>query len=126
LTIEEMRRIAQACGGRCLSLKYSNIDTSHKWQCAQKHRLQATPNSVKRGSWCRLCAIADKRHTLADMQAVAQHHGGQCLSNRYMRGEDQLRWRYAKGHTWQASCFQVICGAWCKQMLLRLNANVLR
>ena len=115
LKIEEMQRIAEDRGGRCLSPKYSNSDTHLKWQCAQKHRWLATPNSVKHGTWCRLCAIVDMRHTLADMQAVALQHGGQCLSKRYIRGEDLLRWRCVEGHTWRASGSQVICGAWCKQ-----------
>lgn len=61
LTIEQMREIAAARGGKCLSDKYTKSDDKLQWECAEGHRWEATPESVKGyggkgGSWCPLCA----------------------------------------------------------------------
>ena len=57
LTIEEMKAIAKDRGGKCLSKKYTNARTKLRWQCGDfKHIWYATPDSVKRGSWCPVCA----------------------------------------------------------------------
>jgi len=57
LTIEEMNAIAKSRGGKCLSKKYINTRTKLKWQCGDfKHIWYAIPDSVKRGSWCPVCA----------------------------------------------------------------------
>jgi hypothetical protein len=57
LTIKEMKDIAKRRGGRCLSKKYINARTKLKWQCGDfKHIWYAIPDSVKRGSWCPVCA----------------------------------------------------------------------
>ena len=62
LTIEEMREIAEARGGRCLSELYENIYSKLKWQCAEGHKWDATPKNVKRGTWCPVCARRDRKH----------------------------------------------------------------
>ena len=55
-TIERMRKIAEERGGKCLSDVYVNNDTKIKWQCTKGHIWNATPASVKQGSWCPKCA----------------------------------------------------------------------
>jgi hypothetical protein len=56
LTIEEMHEIAKARGGKCLSTKYTNSKTKLKWECAEGHQWSAIPESVKGGTWCRVCS----------------------------------------------------------------------
>lgn len=59
LTIEQMRALANAKGGECLSDRYVNLNTKLWWRCAQGHHWWATPNNVKHGgSWCPDCAKA--------------------------------------------------------------------
>ncbi len=60
LTIEEMRDIAQEKGGECLSEKYINSKTKLLWQCSEGHTWKATPNAVKRGTWCPFCSANKK------------------------------------------------------------------
>ena len=55
LTIKEMHRVAKNKGGKCLSDKYINSATKLKWQCREGHVWEATPNNVKRKSWCPAC-----------------------------------------------------------------------
>src|SRR3989344_320104 len=53
--IEEMRKIAESRGGKCLSEHYVNVDTRLRWQCKKGHIWEAVPSSIKRGSWCARC-----------------------------------------------------------------------
>lgn len=53
--IEEMRKIAESRGGKCLSEKFVNVDTKLRWQCKKGHIWEAVPSSIKRGSWCARC-----------------------------------------------------------------------
>jgi hypothetical protein len=54
LTIEDMQELAarREEGGKCLSDKYVNNKTNLLWQCKEGHKWEATPSSVKGGSWC--------------------------------------------------------------------------
>jgi hypothetical protein len=57
LTIEEMRSIAEARGGKCLSSEYKDNKTKLKWQCSKGHKWEAIPNNVKsKGHWCPVCS----------------------------------------------------------------------
>lgn len=61
LTIQEMRQIAIARGGKCLSDNYINGSTKLRWQCRSGHEWLATPDNVKNGeSWCPICAQRTK------------------------------------------------------------------
>lgn len=61
LTIELMDRIAMERGGRCISTEYINANSHLTWECKKGHRWRAIPNSIKRGSWCPICANERKR-----------------------------------------------------------------
>ena len=56
LTILEMEKIAKERGGHCLSKDYVNANSHLLWECGKGHQWSAIPNSVKRGSWCPVCA----------------------------------------------------------------------
>ena len=115
--IEEMRAIATARGGKCLSDFYINNNTKLRWHCSKGHEWEAVPGSIKSGSWCGICG--DKRagrkraHTVEEMRALAVSRGGTCLSTNYTSSKDRLRWRCAKGHEWEAAANPVIAGHWC-------------
>lgn len=55
-TIEDMRVLATQRGGFCLSEKYYNSHTKLLWQCNCGNTWEASPNNIKRGSWCPKCA----------------------------------------------------------------------
>lgn len=59
-TIDEMRELAVAAGGKCLSEKYISVNSPLRWECDEGHIWQATPNTMKqrvrrRGYWCKEC-----------------------------------------------------------------------
>jgi thiol-disulfide isomerase/thioredoxin len=55
-TIEEMYKIAEERGGKCLSIQYVNVFTKLKWRCGKGHVWEATPHHVSLGTWCPYCA----------------------------------------------------------------------
>lgn len=55
--IDEMQKLAERRGGKCLSEKYTNNNTKLKWQCKEGHMWVASPLHVKHSrSWCPTCA----------------------------------------------------------------------
>ena len=62
LTIKEMGELASKRGGRCLSTEYKSSSTKLLWQCSKGHQWKATPNSIKRGSWCRECYLNGRQN----------------------------------------------------------------
>ena len=56
-TIEDMKRIAEERGGKCLSDLYVNAHTPLLWNCAEGHEWRARPCHIIRGSWCPECKI---------------------------------------------------------------------
>jgi len=112
--IKEMQKIARRKGGKCISQIYLNNKTNLQWECAQGHRWEATPNSVKRGTWCGKCAGKTKLN-IQEMQKLATEHGGNCLSNTYVNKDSKLLWECAEGHKWKATPGSVKRGSWCRR-----------
>jgi uncharacterized Zn-finger protein len=115
LTIEEMQAIAAKRGGRCLSTRYVNANTKLEWECAEGHRWLAIPNSVKHGTWCRMCAVRAMSLSLADIEHAAAERGGRCLSPEYVNGTTPLLFECTTGHRWQATSAAIRAGHWCPQ-----------
>jgi len=112
LTIENMQEIATERGGNCLSDKYDNSSTKIKWECWERHVWEATPDSIKQGSWCPVCS-GSKSLTLEDMQEIAAERGGQCLSDKYINSSANLRWECGEHHVWKAAPDSIEQGSWC-------------
>jgi hypothetical protein len=110
----EMQVLAQARGGKCLSIRYTRFQEKLRWECDQGHQWDATPASVKTsGSWCPVCSVEKQRLTIADMHAAARERGGECLSASYVDNLTRLRWRCAQGHEWDAKPMHIRLGQWC-------------
>lgn len=56
LNIESMKEIAKTRRGICLSDVYAGACTKLAWRCLEKHTWYATPDSIRRGSWCPICS----------------------------------------------------------------------
>ncbi len=112
LTIEEMRKIAQQRGGKCLSSVYIDSKTNLLWQCSEGHQWKAPPAGVKHGSWCLYCA-GKAKGTIKEMRQIARERGGKCLSATYISRHTKLLWQCSKGHQWKAQPNSVKYGKWC-------------
>ena len=118
-SIGELRRIAIARGGRCLSKRYVSNRMKLRWECKKRHRWRARADSVSRGSWCPHCDAESRKHrstcrkTIEEMQAVAKAHGGACLSSEYVNNKTLLSWVCKNGHIWNAAPARICRGTWC-------------
>jgi len=98
-----MHKLAAKKGGKCLSKKYVNSKTRLKWQCEQRHIWQATPDSIKNGSWCQSWRAHKALRTMVEICAKATKRGVKCLSNKYINSKTRLKWQCKQGHIWQAT-----------------------
>ncbi|MEE9213964.1 MAG: hypothetical protein V3U54_04095 [Thermodesulfobacteriota bacterium] len=55
-TIEEMRRVAEERGGKCLSNVYVNAHTKLLWKCSEGHKWSTTPHIINHDRWCKECS----------------------------------------------------------------------
>lgn len=120
ITIDHMRDIAEQRKGKCLSKIYVNCKTKLLWECSKGHRWDATPDSVKGGSWCRTCWLKrlkkineSKKLTIEDMHRLTKENGGKCLSTKYVHSKTHLLWECSQGHQWKATPNNVKNGSWC-------------
>lgn len=130
LSIEEMRELAIARGGRCLSNKYVNRKTKLTWQCDHGHTWQAMPDSIKSGKWCPFCGVrrrADaRRDSIATMHAIAEQRGGKCISASYVGNHRKLTWQCSVGHMWEAVPSSIKSGTWCPECAAGLGERICR
>ena len=111
-SIEEMKEIAGSRGGECLSDDYVNAHSKLKWKCSTGHEWDAIPDSIKRGSWCPICA-GKIPLTIEEMKEIAKNRGGLCLSDEYINDRTKLKWRCSEDHEWEAIPTHIKRGSWC-------------
>ena len=115
LNIEDMIKIAEERGGKCLSKKYVNEQTKLLWECSKGHKWRTTPSLIRQGAWCRTCSGSAKLN-IGVMKELAQSRGGKCLSNEYKNNKGMLLWECVHGHRWEASANRVKSkGSWCPE-----------
>ena len=113
LTIEKMRSLARAQGGKCLSTKYINTKTKLKWQCKEGHAWMAVPNNIQQGQWCMQCS-GNLKLSIPKMQMIAKSRNGKCLSEKYINSSTKLKWQCGEGHVWAAAASDIISeDSWC-------------
>ena len=123
LGLEEMRRMAAARGGRCLSTRYRDSRTPMRWECARGHQWSTRPSEIRnQGTWCPRCATRF-RGTLGGMQAWARSLGGRCLATEHDDRRIPVRWQCAKGHRFEQLVSVVRTGVWCPQCARVLKAT---
>lgn len=119
-TIEDMYKIAEEHGGKCLSTKYKNSNTPLKWECAKGHTWETKPNTIINGTWCPKCA-KNSRKTIEDMNIIAEKHGGKFLSPQFTHVKDYFDWECSKGHTWKSTASNILIGSWCPTCVGKIN-----
>jgi hypothetical protein len=124
-TLETAQRIAGEREGHCLSTHYESRHVPMEWQCAQGHRWQATLASIKKDSWCPVCAHLGRRDTLEAMRQIALQRGGHCLSLAYVDSASALLWECGQGHRWEAVPASVKHRSWCPVCAKAARCNTL-
>jgi len=114
---QELKEIASAKGGTCLSKQYKGAFIKLKWCCAKGHVWYTTPTAIKQGKWCWKCSYQIRAENLrlnrSKLDNLAAKHGGRCLSTQYKTAHDILEWQCAEGHIWRARTNDIQRGKWC-------------
>jgi len=122
LTLQEMKDIANARDGECLSEKYTNNREKLTWRCQQGHIWPANANGIKRGTWCPQCE-GNIRLTIEEMHSIANKRGGRCLSLEYVNSKTPMQWECSQLHTWTAVPADVKSGKWCDACARKISAD---
>lgn len=112
LTIEDCIKFAKEKNGKCLSKEYIRGDKKLLWGCEKGHIWEASFTNIRRGSWCKKCAIQKSRLTLHDCLEFAHNKEGKCLSNVYKNNITKMLWECENQHRWEAS-FNDVRKCWC-------------
>jgi len=117
LTLGEMKDLAKSRNGNCLSKKYINSSKTLKWKCENGHIWEASPSSIKHGSWCKKCYYKNQagtyhKKTIEDAKKIARIKGGECLSTKYINVKSKLIWKCKNGHIWETS-YSSVQKHWC-------------
>ena len=114
--LEEMQKIAESKGGRCLSEKYIDAKTKLKFQCKEMHQPWfASPEHIRGGKWCPVCA-RNVKHNIPEMQKIAESRDGMCLSTFYVNEKTHLKWQCNKDDCiWNATPSNIIKSRWCPE-----------
>ncbi len=116
---------ANSKNGKCLSSEYKSLNTKLKWECYEGHIWETIPNSILRGTWCKICS-GKANKTIQDMKKIAISRGGECLSEKYINGKSKLIWKCANGHVWQAIPNNINQGKWCPDCSTGLSERICR
>ena len=121
--LEELKELAKTKGGICLSDVYLGTQSNMTWQCQEGHQWTATPNKIKRGSWCPICA-GNIVLTIDEIKKIAVLREGECLSDEYVNNRTALLWRCKEGHEWKAAADNIKSGTWCPKCGIKKRADL--
>lgn len=116
---EEIKRIGEGRGGRCVTDVYEAVRKRMEWECAEGHRFQITTTSLKNGIWCPACTKGtkkrDKPKGMKEVLRIAAELGGHhrgCATN----VSDISEWECQKEHKFKASAKAILNrGYFCKE-----------
>ena len=115
LTLDDVKKLAESRGGKCLATVYRNNYSKLEWECSEGHRWLARTNSIKDGSWCPMCSKVAPV-TMAELNIIAENWGGKCISTSVINSSTNLEWECSEGHRWFAPPSRIKnSGSWCPE-----------
>ena len=111
----ECYEIASRRGGACLSPVTASPTGDLRWRCGAGHEWSARTAAIVDGYWCPVCERSEplRQQRLAQLRELVRRHGGECLSETYIRQSAPMRWRCRDGHEWESSSNSIFRGSWC-------------
>lgn len=102
-------------GGKVIDKNPVYIHSRHKIQveCKRGHQWDISWDSLNQNKWCTKCPRKTK-HTIKEMQELANNNNGVCLSTEYIGCSKKLLWK-CNGcqKEWNAQPSNIINGFWC-------------
>ena len=99
-------------GGECLSRRYHGNTMKLIWMCIKGHVWTTTPKSIKKNTWCPVCA-GKMPLKLNEYRSLAIRKEGNLLSLYYKNIKTKLVWKCTEGHVWASIPNNVRRGSWC-------------
>jgi hypothetical protein len=123
-TINDAKKLALSRNGECLSTVYVNKRSRLKWRCYKGHEWEAAFSHVlNSGTWCPYCA-GKRKHSLEEMNKLAESRGGRCVSDKYTNSNTSLEWECGQNHRWKACYTSISRGSWCPECAGRLPITI--
>lgn len=101
-TLNDLKKVAEKRGGKCLSTTYKNNDTHLLWECKKGHQWKAKPSNLAR-HWCRACSVEERkkarhREAFERFTKMADAYGGKLLSEEFTTIHKEYEWECKQGH----------------------------
>lgn len=117
--LHELKKIAKARGGECLSNVYLGVLGKHRFRCSKGHEWEATAVNVKSRTWCPTCkperiGNSNRKYSVESMSKIAEKHGGKFISEIFKSVNFRYSWRCKLGHEWLATPTDIMKGTWCR------------
>jgi len=111
--ISHFIKAAKERGGVCLSEEFRGINTKLKFQCAEGHIWDASPQDIiYKNSWCPDCSGL-KRKTIVDLLNILPP-GWECLnSDCFYDSKTRLNFKCDKGHEFKSNYNRIYIGTNC-------------
>lgn len=118
--LEELHKLAEKKGGKCLSKVYLGSNVKHEFECSKGHTWSSKPSNIKTKTWCPLCGndrIGDaiRKYDVDDMRALAKEKNGLFLSPTFKNVNERYLWQCENGHQWYTTPMEIKRGTWCKK-----------
>lgn len=119
IRLGQIREIAEAKQGRCLSTRYVSYKGLMQFQCSAGHYFEKSSSGIVAGKWCPFCAVETRRglreRTLKNLKQIVNSKGGSILdvTSSALAGDVEINVRCEFGHEWRTKPKSVIAGKWC-------------
>jgi hypothetical protein len=115
-TIEDVVKVIEEKGGRCLSTEYINNRRNLKVCCETGHIFNIAFKNIISGNWCNKCFILSKRFTIEEARKLAIENKGKCLSKKYLNTQQRLKFKCELGHLFTGTMSGIKSrNSWCPE-----------
>ena len=122
-TIDEMRELAATRNGICVSDRYFNSNTKLNWQCEKGHIWEASPASIKSGSWCPHCYSSLKKTKISirneeiknSINKIENQSNIKCISDYPSSRAMKVQWLCLNTHIFNATVKKIEKNSTCPE-----------
>lgn len=122
--LAEAINYAESKGGVCLGIGEPTKHGKAYMYCESGHYWEPSLENLLRGGWCRECLTLKQRHAVEDAIMLGNRRGFTCLSYKYVRNGEKLKWMCSYGHLFDASFNKIQQGRGCPHCSKRVKHTI--
>jgi hypothetical protein len=114
-SLDELKEIAKAKGGKCLSLTYYGTNGAYKFRCAKGHEWTTQGTYIFKGKWCSECNRELRKIKSFDkLEDYVKERGGSFERPASLSFKEKIKFRCKEGHEWITNATTMIFNRyWC-------------